>query len=409
MRIAIFNWNCRRLGGVETYLDTVICALCDAGHEISFCYERDLPPQRDPIRLPAGAPSWCLEKLGMDRTLSGIREWRPDVIYTHVIENTSLEHQVLKLAPAVFFAHGYYGTCISGGKTFKRPVIRPCSRKFGWQCLVHFYPKRCGGLNPITMVQQYRTQASRLELVKKYRKIVTHSEHMRAEFVRNGVPEERVHCVPLCVRALGETKADSRNPTNATEPNIAVRLAFAGRMDRLKGGLLLLDSLQVLRSALDRPIALVFAGDGPDRKHWEAAAIRVRTSVPDVRIEFAGWLENAELAALFRASDLLVVPSVWPEPFALVGVEAAFEGLPAAAFDVGGISTWLREGVTGHLAPADPPASGGLANAISKCLADSRHHQDLRHGARNAARRFTTQAHVESLVRVFNSVLSSEF
>ena len=50
------------------------------------------------------------------------------------------------------------------------------------------------------------------------------------------------------------------------------------------------------------------------------------------------------------ASDLLVVPSVWPEPFGSVGPAAAQHGIPAAAFAVGGIPQWLHEGVNGHLA-----------------------------------------------------------
>ena len=52
-----------------------------------------------------------------------------------------------------------------------------------------------------------------------------------------------------------------------------------------------------------------------------------------------------------KASRLLVVPSVWPEPFGSVGMAAARCGVPAAAFAVGGIPQWLHDGVNGHLAP----------------------------------------------------------
>ena len=67
-------------------------------------------------------------------------------------------------------------------------------------------------------------------------------------------------------------------------------------------------------------------------------------------------------------ADLLVVPSLWPEPFGLVGLEAARHRLPVAAFAVGGIPDWLRPGVNGYLAPGDPPTPGGLADAIIACL-----------------------------------------
>ena len=45
----------------------------------------------------------------------------------------------------------------------------------------------------------------------------------------------------------------------------------------------------------------------------------------------------------------------------MVGIEAGAYGLPAVAFDVGGISDWLIPGFSGELAPGNPPAAEGLA------------------------------------------------
>ena len=66
------------------------------------------------------------------------------------------------------------------------------------------------------------------------------------------------------------------------------------------------------------------------------------------------------------SADLLVVPSLWPEPFGLVGLEGARSRLPAAAFAVGGIPDWLRSGVNGYLAPGDPPTPAGWPT-LSSC------------------------------------------
>ena len=86
----------------------------------------------------------------------------PGLVYVHGLQDPQIEHQLLDIAPAVCFAHNYYGTCISGGKTFKNPTMTPCHRVFGGACLVRYYPRRCGGWNPITMVQEFRRQADRL-------------------------------------------------------------------------------------------------------------------------------------------------------------------------------------------------------------------------------------------------------
>src|SRR2546422_386810 len=107
MRIAFLNWNRRREGGVETYLDTIIPAAHNAGHDVSFCYEIDQPRERLSIQVPPETATWCVEDLGIERTISALRAWRPDVIYSHNLASLELERRALEIAPAVFFAHAY--------------------------------------------------------------------------------------------------------------------------------------------------------------------------------------------------------------------------------------------------------------------------------------------------------------
>jgi glycosyltransferase involved in cell wall biosynthesis len=110
---------------------------------------------------------------------------------------------------------------------------------------------------------------------------------------------------------------------------------------------------------------VVIAGDGPDRARCETLGARVRSA--DIAIEFAGWLDPASRAAALSKAAVFVMPSVWPEPYGLSGLEAVVAGVPVAAFDVGAIDEWLGAG-HGALAPGDPPTSHGLAQAIVACL-----------------------------------------
>jgi glycosyltransferase involved in cell wall biosynthesis len=48
---------------------------------------------------------------------------------------------------------------------------------------------------------------------------------------------------------------------------------------------------------------------------------------------------------------VVVVPSRWPEPFGMIGLEAMRHGRPVVAFGVGGISDWLHHNHTGILVP----------------------------------------------------------
>jgi hypothetical protein len=196
MRIAIVTWNRRWVGGVETYLGAVVPALAAAGADIALWCEVARPIDRDPIPLPATTSVICAEAGGLAAAVADLRAWAPDVLYAHGLRDPEAERQVLGVAPAAFLAHNYHGTCISGAKTFKRPAVVPCRRRFGWPCLVQYFPRRCGGWSPVSMVREFRRQRVRLGLLRQSRAVLTLSSHMREEYARHGLGASRVFEVP---------------------------------------------------------------------------------------------------------------------------------------------------------------------------------------------------------------------
>lgn len=394
MRIAIVNWSRRKLGGAEAYIDSIIPGLTSSGHEVALFHEVDEPTSRDEIFLPPDAPGWCVNKAGAENALAGLREWSPDVIYAHGLLDPDIEARTLQVAPAVFFGHSFYGMCISGSKSWSNSRVRPCHKVFGPACLVHYFPHRCGGLNPLTMFKEYNRQQTRLDLLRKYKYVIAGSEYMRSEYASHGL--NSLH-VPLF--------ADDFTPSS--DPLLSLsqwKLLFIGRMDHLKGGLTFIESLPHILTALNRPLHVTFAGDGPDRELWQQRAGSLQKNYQELSFEFPGWISGEARNSLLATSDLLVVPSQWPEPFGLNGPEVGLRGVPAAAFDVGGISDWLKDGINGYLAPSDPPTPEGLAEAVIKCLSDPTVYFKLRKGAIEVARSFTKKAHLEKLVNILEEV-----
>jgi len=395
MRIAVINHSNAVVGGAETYLRQLLPALVKAGHELAFWHELEGNAERESVTEGCDISTWCFAQFGEEKALAALASWEPDVIYTHGLHSAALEAATQHLAPSVFFAHNYYGSCISGAKTFSSPVTRPCDLPFSWKCLVHYYPRRCGGLNPSTMVRDYRRQRERLALLNNYHTILVAGDHMSGEYEKYGLADcVRVIAYPIAM--IGDPV--SHNRVRARDEKL--RLLFLGRMDRLKGGDVLLEALPSIISVLERPIRLTLAGDGPLRALWEQRAVQLMSEIEGLEVQFTGWLKAERHRELFQESDLLVLPSLWPEPFGLVGLEAGLRGVPTAAFSVGGIPDWLKDGVNGVLAEEGPSRSASLAAAIIRCLRDDDFYQELRHGAAEEARRFDMATHLSLLLPV---------
>ena len=385
MRILIAHEALSGAGGVETYLETIIPALQSRGHAVAFLHfdSRTAP---GPTRLEFDTvPTFGVQDDGRADVMQRIRAWSPDVCFSHNMRPLDVDDSLADEWPVVKMMHGYFGTCISAQKCHASPQPRACKRTFGPACLALYGPRRCGQLRPARLFQDYRWTLRQRRLLDRYAAIVVASAHMADEYQRHGVAEDRVTAIPL-FSPWGVTSArmDTTVPT----------VLFAGRLTALKGARILADAVAEAQTRLNAPLRLIVAGDGPDR-----AALEKRTRVLNLEASFTGWVTGPERLALFMRSSVLAMPSVWPEPFGLVGLEAASFGIPTVAFDVGGIWEWLRDGVNGRLVE---PAGGAQAfgEALASVLGDARTLSALSTGALSRARYLTVDTHVTKLEHI---------
>lgn len=387
MRILIATFHRNVIGGTEKYLQALIPGLIDRGHQVAFLYEKPFDPTLESV-TPSEHPvaAYCLAEEGLASVLQAVSEWKPDVVYNQGLQAGDLEDTLLDSYPTVLFAHGYYGTCATGNKCHAFPRYQTCSRKFGLSCLILHYPRRCGGLLPVKAWRIYRRESQRNARLNDYEMILVASNHMRSEYLRHGVSPDRIRIAPLPLIS----KEVEISLSHAAPPS--GRILLMGRLTKTKGGHYLIPAIASASRKLGQSLVLTVAGDGPERGNLEEAARKSQ-----VAAEFVGWVDSRRKAELLRETDLLAVPSLWPEPFGLVGIEAGALGVPAVGYAVGGIPDWLIPGQTGELAPGDPPSVAGLADAIVRALENPGHHAELREGARQLAGRFTLDAHLTKL------------
>jgi len=386
MRILLANEARRGGGGVETYLASLVDTLVRRGHDVALLYANPSAEQ-GPTSVPA-RDAWSVADEGLDRAITAVRAWRPDVCFSHNMRPLDVDDRLTREWPTVKMMHGYFGACLSGQKAFSFPSLVACTRRCDAGCLAYYLPRRCGQRRPDLMLAQYAWAMRQQRLFPRYAGIVVASDHMRREYLRYGIDGNRVHAIALFA-------AESASPSAAAP---AIDVLFLGRMTPLKGPSALIRASAVAATMVGRPLSVVLAGEGQSRASLDRLA-RPFEAKRLLAIAYPGWVDGDARAALLARATLIAVPSLWPEPFGLVGLEAAQHGVPAVAFDVGGIRAWLEDGVNGRL--VDP--SGGAAafgGAIAALLRDDALRGRLAAGARAAARRLNADAHVTILEHV---------
>lgn len=393
MRILFANDGVADAGGVQTYLEAVMRGLAARGHELAFLH---CEPETSKTISPdlSAIPHFSVEAAGLENAVTAVKRWSPDICFSHNMSRLDVERRLLDELAVVKFMHGYFGTCIGGQKSLFFPQPEPCQRSFGKACLTLYLPRRCGQLSPFKMLEGYEWATRQNAYFRDYEAIIVASEHMKREYARNGADESK-----LFVNVLFGVHAHSEEDALPGPEAGGPRVLFLGRMTKLKGGELLIRAVAEASRRLKSEVCLTMAGDGPQRAAWEELARRLR-----VKAVFTGWVSGEERARLLKESSLLAVPSVWPEPFGLVGLEAAAFGLPAIAFDVGGISEWLRDGVSGYLVRGRAPGWRALAEGLTEMLSRPERLASMRRGAHEVAIELSLGKHLDRLEEIFQSV-----
>lgn len=193
------------------------------------------------------------------------------------------------------------------------------------------------------------------------------SEHTRRAFVSDGLDADKVDVVhngidPADFPPAGQAeRRQARAALGLGQADYVV--LYAGRLDEAKGIETALDAWNLL----DLPDA-TFVLAGAPRNHRTpaegaayAAGLRARDRTGTTR-----WLDRQnDVVPLYHAADVVVLPSVFEEPFGRVLVEAMACGRPIVGTRVGGIPEVLGGTFDRFLVPPnDPTALAGVLRGM---------------------------------------------
>jgi D-inositol-3-phosphate glycosyltransferase len=221
-----------------------------------------------------------------------------------------------------------------------------------------------------------------------------------------GVPRSRIALVPPGVEhalfSPGPRDA-ARHAAGLAEVGDAPVALFVGRFQRLKG----LDVVvRALAQTWARDAVLVACG-GPSGTDGAATLAEVRDLVADHglddRVRFVAPRPHHQLSSLYRAADVVAVPSR-SESFGLVALEAAACGRPVVAADVGGLSTLVEHRRTGLLVGSRDP--GAWASALDSVLCLPERAERMGRAAAVVATGYGWATAARALAGVYGEVMS---
>jgi glycogen synthase len=167
----------------------------------------------------------------------------------------------------------------------------------------------------------------------------------------------------------------------AREDDGVLRLLYLGRLERRKGIHNLVRAVGYINSenlCLD-----VLGGDTPTAPLGQSMDAQLRLmAAGDPRIRLLEPVPRVELPSIVRASDIVVLPSLW-EAWPYVGLEALKLNRPLLATPVGGFTEIVRAGAGGWLLRDRSP--GTLADKIEQLLFEGEQIEQLQREGRPAA------------------------
>jgi glycosyltransferase involved in cell wall biosynthesis len=380
-------------GGTETYLRTLLPALRARGHTLRVAAR--FAAQPDAYGVPVETIAWSDEHdppsadaaSAVERLASS---FGPDVAAVHNVLDAGVLEAVRANAPRVaYHLHDHRPFCPNGDRLYPRGggicAVQMGTAGCGWHALVSgcAYGPRQRTFGLIRLRERVARAVAAGDAT------IAFSRYVAALAQRNGVAAEKIRVVTPALEdwAFADSVA-ARPPENS--------ILFAGRVVPSKGAGSMVRALASL--APDARPLLRVAGDGPDLDATVDEAHRL-----GVPLEALGRLDAVAMRDAYDRATLVAIPSLWGEPFGLVGIEAFARGRPVVAYDAGAIAEWLAPSGAGQAVPLRDERA--LGTAVAKLL-DGDAWSRASANAFAAASNYRLGAHVERIEAIYGGRLT---
>jgi glycosyltransferase involved in cell wall biosynthesis len=310
------------------------------------------------------------------------------LINIHNIFNPAIVRFCLQLRPVFKFVHSPVMVC-PGKDKFWRHSEKPCNISYGVHCFWHIYTQGCANRHPKRVWNAWNYVRFEInEAANRYKKIIVMSDFIRQGMMECGIREEQIECNPYFTNKIDFVSDNS--------DQLIKKILFVGRLISSKGPHIMLKALSGLLSERN-DVRLEIIGDCMIR----ASLVQMVEDMGlNKRVSFKGWLKKEDIDKAIEESYIVIFPSIYPEAFGIAGIEAMMHGKPVVGFNVGGVSTWLKNEVTGFLIEAGD--INMMREKTELLLNDREGYDRMSRNARiEALKKFVPSVHINKLMEIY--------
>lgn len=386
MKVLHIHHLYRPFGGGERYLLDLCDILEERGHRTVIISSR----HQENYHIEGRKEYFIDSSFGLK---SGLKMWKvvrdiarqenPDLIHFHetlVFLSPFILRKLMRLKPTVQTLHTAFYFCPKATKILPNREI--CFYAMGVKCIT-------SGCLPEIDQRLALNMLWRKWVTAKADRVVVPSLYIKEEAVRNGITAEKVAVIPHF------TEKNLQNEYVEPEDN---SILFVGRTDPLKGIRELIAALSLIKEKIWKAYILGI-GDGLNEHEKMAEDKGIKE-----RIIFLNNLDYASLDEYYQKASVVVFPSMSPESFGLVGIEAMSFERPVVAFDVGGPREWLVDGKTGFLVKRGDVKE--LSLRIDQLLEDASLAKRMGlEGQIRVNERYRKEMHLKSLLTIYEEAI----
>jgi glycosyltransferase involved in cell wall biosynthesis len=314
-----------------------------------------------------------------------LEDFSPDIVHFHNIIGLSaglIQVAKQRKIKTVLTLHDYWGIC------HKNTLINYdgsiCEKPFDCEKCQQFISGQRWENIPTHMRRGFIS--SQLHMVDTF---ISPSNYLANMYVKAGLNGTNMNVIPNGI------DVERFSMVSRGSDGDSVRYSFIGYLGKHKGLDTIIEALPLLKKRDQVLVNIV--GYGEHKPQLEALLKRNRC---DDIVRFWGPIDNNRIEDVYRETDVLILPSIWPENNPVSITEAMASGIPVIASRIGGIPEIVDDGKTGYLFEAGN--AHDLAKKMSEFFSDRTKLTAFGENASKKIAEFTLDNQVKKITRIYS-------